>query len=325
MANLSGDHKKILITGAGGFIGRFLGNYLQAGSFAGISPEIVLTYRILPEKAQPSCKMFGVGNIDGATRWDDVLADVDIVIHLAARVHVMRETNADPLQAFRDVNTQGTLNLAKQAALAGVKRFIYLSSIKVNGEKTQDQPFYADDIPNPQNPYAISKFEAEQQLLQLAEKTGLEVVIIRPPLVYGFGVKGNFSRLVNVVKKSIPLPFKGINNKRSLVSLQNLCSLIEVCLIHPNAVGQIFLVSDGDDLSTSQLLAEIARAIGRRGKMFYFPKFLIKFLAYSLGFRAEFDRLYDSLQVDVGKNELLLDWKPKFSVENGIRKAVEVV
>jgi len=180
----------------------------------------------------------------------------------------MEETHEDPLSVFRDVNTFGTMNLARQAVEAGVKRFIYLSSIKVNGEDTSNIPFYADDEPNPQNPYAISIFEAEQKLLAFGQETGLEVVIIRPPLVYGPGVKGNFSRLIKLVVKSIPLPLAGIKNSRSLVNIQNLCSLIEICLSHP---------------------------------------------------KAEYERLFGSLQVDIAKNRELLGWKPLCSVEEGIR------
>jgi len=316
---------KILITGSGGFIGQYLTTSLQKKSCHGNSSDydIIYTYRHLPEGlSSNNSSHFSVGNIDAQTQWQAALTDVNSVVHLAARVHVMQETDADPLAAFRAVNTQGTINLARQAVSAGVKRFIYLSSIKVNGEKTTDSPFYADDQPEPQDPYAISKFEAEQQLLALGKETGLEVVIIRPPLVYGPGVKGNFSRLIKLVDKSLPLPLAGINNIRSLVNIQNLCSLIQTCLVHPKAPGEIFLVSDGQDLSTSELFEHIAQALRKKNRLFYLPAGLIKFVTYMLGRKAEYERLFDSLQVDISKNEQLLGWNPEVSVAEGCRQSV---
>lgn len=309
---------KVLTTGSNGFIGRYLFHSLFENGH-----DVIQTYRQLPNHIIPeSDGYFAVGNIDTQTQWQSSLKGVDAVIHLAARVHVMKETHDDPLEAFRNVNTQGTLNLAKQAVDAGVKRFVYLSSIKVNGEKTQDTPFYAHDQPNPHDPYAVSKFEAEQQLLTLGKESGLEVVIIRPPLVYGHGVKGNFSRLIKLVEKSIPLPLAGIKNSRSLVSLQNLCSFIQVCLAHPKAAGEVFLVSDGQDLSTSELFEHIAMALGKKSRLFYLPQGLIRLLTHLLNRGAEYERLFGSLQVDIAKNEQLLGWKPSISVETGIRKTV---
>ena len=317
---------KILVTGSSGFIGQYLSNSLQKNCSHGnaCNYDIVHTYRHLPEDlSSKNSSHFSVGNIDSKTQWQSALAGVDVVIHLAARVHVMNETHADPLEAFRAVNTHGTMNLARQAVAAGVKRFVYLSSIKVNGEQTLDKSFYADDKPAPQDPYAVSKFEAEQQLLALGKETGLEVVIIRPPLVYGPGVKGNFSRLIKLVKKSIPLPLAGINNSRSLVSIQNLCSLIEVCLLHPKAAGGVFLVSDGQDLSTSELFKQIAMALGKKSRLFHLPQSWLRFMTHALGRGAEYERLFGSLQVDITKNEQLLGWQPEVSVEAGIRHAVE--
>ena len=258
-----------------------------------------------------------MGNIDAHTQWQAALDGVDVVVHLAARVHVMHETDADPLTAFRSVNTEGTLNLARQAVAAGVKRFVYLSSIKVNGEQTQHRAFFADDKPNPQDPYAVSKFEAEQQLLALGKETGLEVVIIRPPLVYGPGVKGNFSHLIKLVEKSLPLPLAGIHNARSLVGIDNLCSFIQICLVHPEAAGETFLVGDAQDLSTSELLQKIARGLGKKSHLFYLPAGLIRIVTYILGRQAEYERLFGSLQVDISKNERLLGWQPQVSVETG--------
>ena len=308
---------KFLVTGSNGFIAQSLIPYLCDKDH-----DIVYTYRQLPEKISSALKQhFAVGDIDAQTQWQSALNGVDVVVHLAARVHVMQETKADPLSAFRAVNTEGTLNLARQAVASGVKRFIYLSSIKVNGEQTTHQAFSADDQPAPQDPYAISKYEAEQQLLALGKESGLEVVIIRPPLVYGRGVKGNFARLIKLVKKSIPLPLAQIDNARSLVSIENLNSLIQLCLTHPRAAGEVFLVSDGRDLSSSELFALIADALGKKNRLFYLPKGFIQFITHLLHRDAEFERLFSSLQVDISKNKQLLNWEPEISVAKGIKNA----
>jgi len=311
---------RTLISGSSGFIGQYLGRYLSERSY-----HIINTYRSLPDKLHNEDKShFSINNIDAGTQWQIALNNVDSVVHLAARVHVMQETDADPLNAFREVNTQGTMNLARQAVQAGVKRFVYLSSIKVNGEQTTKHPFYADDLSEPQDPYALSKHEAEQQLLALGKETGLEVVIIRPPLVYGPEVKGNFSRLIALVGKSLPLPLAGINNARSLVNIENLCSFIHTCLIHPKATGEVFLVSDGRDLSTSELFEKIAQALDKKSRLFYLPPGLIKLITTILGRKAEYERLFGSLQVDIAKNKQLLDWQPICSVEQGMRLAVKL-
>ncbi len=311
---------KILVTGSDGFVGQHLARILEENN----DTVIYTTRKGSEESLINNNNHFSIGNIDAQTQWQSALTQVDCVVHLAARVHVMKETHTDPLEAFRAVNTDGTLNLAKQAVEAGVKRFIYLSSIKVNGEQTTNTPFSAEDRANPLDPYAVSKFEAENQLLALSKKTGLEVVIIRPPLVYGAGVKGNFSRLIKLVNKSIPLPLAGVLNARSLVSMQNLCSLIQTCLVHPNAKGEIFLVSDGQDLSTSELFESIAQALGEKSRLFYLPKTILKFFTDILGRRAEYERLFGSLQVDISKNERLLAWKPEVSVAKGIESAVKI-
>ncbi|MCU7800084.1 MAG: SDR family oxidoreductase [gamma proteobacterium symbiont of Lucinoma myriamae] len=310
---------KILITGSNGFVGQYLAHYLyETGN------DVIKTYRKLPELINADdSRQVTVGNIDSQTQWQTALTGVDSVVHLAARVHVMQETNADPLTAFRAVNTEGTINLARQAVASGAKRFVYLSSIKVNGEKTTNKPFYADDQPDPQDPYAVSKFEAEQQLFALGKETGLEVVIIRPPLVYGPEVKGNFSHLIKLADKSLPLPLAGINNARSLVSIENLCSLIQTCLTHPQAAGEVFLVSDGQDLSTSELFDYIAQALGKKSCLFYLPAGLIKFMTVILGRKAEYERLFGSLQVDISKIKQLLGWQPVISVQSGISTTVK--
>ncbi len=312
-----------MITGSNGFVGQSLVPFLLEKDYAIVNTCRQISQDILKSARLPANEYFSVGNIDAQTQWQNALTGVDAVVHLAARVHVMRETHDDPLVAFRAVNTEGTLNLAKQAVNAGVKRFIYMSSIKVNGEQTHESPFFADGQADPQEPYAVSKFEAEQQLLALGKETGLEVVIIRPSLVYGPGVKGNFSRLIKLVKKSIPLPFAGINNARSLVNIQNLCSLIDRCLVHPKAQGEVFLVSDGQDLSTSCLFEQIAVALDKKSRLFYFPHHGLYFITKVMGRGSEYERLFGSLQVDIKKNGQLLDWKPEVSVEMGIKCAVE--
>ena len=260
-----------------------------------------------------------VGDINGDTVWSEALADVSVVIHLAARVHVMNETAIDALSAYRKVNVEGTLNLAKQAAKADVKRFIFISSIKVNGEHSDlDKPFTEEDVANPQDAYSLSKYEAEQGLLLIAEQTGMEVVIIRPPLIYGPGVKANFASMLHFVKRGIPLPFGFINNKRSVVYLGNLISLIIRCIDHPEAANQVFLVSDGEDLSTTQLLTGCAKALGVKARLLPVPQKLIEFFANLLGKQDMAQRLCGNLQVDISKARHLLNWTPPVSVADGL-------
>ncbi|MCN4145061.1 MAG: SDR family oxidoreductase [Thiohalomonas sp.] len=312
---------KVLITGSNAFIGQFLTQSLSEDGF-----DCMSTYRCLPEHISLNTKKyFAVGNIDAQTQWKTALTAVDSVVHLAARVHVMQETEAGFLAAFRAVNTEGSMNMARQAVASGVKRFVYLTSIKVNGGQTTNKPFYADDQPNPRDPYGVSKFEAEQQLLALGKETGLEVVIIRPPLVYGPEVKDNFNRLIKLLDKSLPLPLAGINNARSLVNIENLCSLIQTCLTHPEAVGEVFLVSDGQDLSTSELFDYIAQPLDKKSRLFYLPAGLIKFMTFIRGRKAEYERLFGSLQVDIAKNEQLLGWQAVVSVQSGIANTVKKV
>lgn len=311
--------QQVLITGANGFVGQYLISTLLERNY-----QVTAAYRSSQSLLElPGIKQVVTGSINEQTQWQEALDDVDVVVHLAARVHVMQETQADPLKAFREINTEGTINLAKQAIKAGVKRFVYISTIKVNGEQTLQEKFHADDQVNPQDPYAHSKYEAEQQLLALSKEQGFEVVIIRPPLVYGPGVKGNFKRLINLVNKGLPLPLARINNSRSLVSIQNLCSLIEVCLYHPKAAGEVFLVSDGEDISTSELFEKLAYAMHKPNRLFFFPQWLIRIAAVILGRKAEYDRLFGSLQVDIAKNRQLLEWSPPLSVDQGIEESVK--
>ena len=303
----------ILITGSSGFIGSGLVKQLT-------KLDLQMT-AVVRQAWQPNS--VSVGEIDASTDWSEVIQGHSCVIHTAARVHVMQDSSDDPLAAFRAVNVDGTLNLARQAAAAGVKRFIFISSIKVNGEFTAaGKPFTAEDEPSPQDPYGQSKFEAEQGLIKLAKETGLEVVIIRPPLVYGPGVKGNFANMMRWIEKGVPLPLGCIQNQRSLIALDNLIDLIITCIDHPAAANQVFLASDGQDLSTTALLHEVAHVMNKPCRLLLIPPALLNFAAKITGKQAVAQRLLASLQVDISKNEALLGWKPPISVTEGLRRCV---
>jgi len=265
-----------------------------------------------------------VDGIDAETDWRGSMSDGDVVIHLAARVHIMNDDSTDPLSEFRKVNTEGTLNLARQASESGVKRFIYLSSIKVNGESTKaGESFSPDDEFISDDPYGLSKYEAEQDLLALAAETGMEVVIIRPPLVYGPGVKANFSSMMKWVNKGVPLPFGAVHNKRSLVALDNLVDFIIHCISHPKAANEVFLISDGYDVSTTELLQKVAKAFGKRAFLIPVPVSLMKFAARLLGKGDVSDRLFGSLQVDSSKVLELLGWKPVITMDDELKITAE--
>jgi nucleoside-diphosphate-sugar epimerase len=253
-----------------------------------------------------------------------MLAGVDAVVHLAARVHIMEERAADPLAAFRAVNTSGTLNLARQAAETGVRRFVFVSSVKVNGEETTPgSPFRHDDLPNPEDPYGISKREAEDGLLELAAQSGMDVVIVRPPLVYGPGVKANFAAMMRAVQRGLPLPLGAVtHNRRSLVALDNLVDLLITCLDHPAAANQTFLVSDGEDLSTADLLRWLGRAMNKPARLFPVPVPLLRAGAALLGKRDVARRLLGNLQIDISHTRETLGWTPPITVDEGLRRAV---
>lgn len=255
------------------------------------------------------------------TDWSLALENVEAVIHCAARVHVMDEQAANPLEEFRLTNVEGTIRLARQAALAGVRRFIFISSIKVNGESTDPgQQFHASDKPAPEDAYGQSKLEAEQGLLALAQETGMEVVIIRPPLIYGPGVKGNFASMIKLVDKGLPLPLGAIHNQRLLVGIDNLVDLIIRCIDHPAAANRIFLAGDGEDLSTTELLRAVGRAMGRPARLIPLPASFLRWCATLLGKQAMANRLLGSLQVDISQTCEVLDWKPPFTVEEGLNR-----
>jgi nucleoside-diphosphate-sugar epimerase len=309
--------KRILVTGATGFLGSALVKCLVTKSHY----NVVATMRNKEASITSDYESISVGNIEKNTVWTEALSGVDVVIHTAARVHVMYEASLNPLEEFRRVNTKGTLNLAKQAAKSGIKRFIYISSIKVNGEITlPGSPFTANDIFLPTDPYALSKYEAEQGLLKLAKETQMEVVIIRPPLVYGPGVKANFLSMMKWLYKSVPLPFGSIHNKRSLVALDNLVDLILTCIDHPTAANQVFLVSDGEDLSTTELLNRVAIALGKKPRLLPVNQQLLELGLKLVGKKDLAQRLCGSLQVDISKAKKLLNWTPPVSVDEGLRK-----
>jgi nucleoside-diphosphate-sugar epimerase len=248
---------------------------------------------------------------------------VEAIVHLAARVHVMNDLRGDSFAEFREVNLAGTLNLARQAAEAGVKRFVFLSSVKVNGESTSPgHPFSEQDIPAPQDSYSISKLEAEDFLRQLSIETGMAVTIIRPPLVYGYGAKANFQKMLYWLDKGVPLPFGAIRNQRSFVALDNLVNFIQICIVHPSAANQTLLVSDGEDLATTDLLRRIGLALGKPARLVPVPMGLLYLVAALIGKKAIVQRLCGSLQVDISKASDLLNWTPPLDVDEGLRRAV---
>ncbi len=310
---------RVLVTGATGFVGRAVVERLVRDG----SPVTASVRR--KSSTRTGVREVQVADLGPATDWTAALEECDVVVHCAARVHVMNETATDPLAAHRNANVEGTLSLAKQAAAAGVRRFIFISSIKVNGEGTAlGKPYRASDRPAPVDPYGISKFEAEQALQALSATSAIELVIIRPPLVYGPGVKANFLSMVRWVARGLPLPFGEANgNRRSYVALVNLVDLIVTCLKHPDAVGQVFLVSDGEDLSTGELLRRTARALGVSSRLLPVPLSVLAFSARAIGRRDLWQRLGGTLQVDSGPTRERLSWNPPITVDAGLRAVVE--
>jgi UDP-glucose 4-epimerase len=262
-----------------------------------------------------------ISEIDGSADWRYALGGCGVVVHLAARVHVMHDTAADRLALYRTTNTDATLNLARQAAQAGVKRFVFVSSIKVNGEG-RDAPYRETDVPAPEDAYAISKWEAEQGLWRIAQETGLEVVILRPPLVYGPGVKANFRRLLDIVERGWPMPLGAIRNHRSLLYLGNFVDAIRVCVEHPAAAGQTFLLDDGGPVSTPELIRAVARAMGRPARLLPVPVAVLEFVGALLGRRAAVSRLTGSLWIDDSLIRTRLGWTPPYSMEAGLAATV---
>jgi nucleoside-diphosphate-sugar epimerase len=311
----------IAVTGAGGFIGSSLVARL-------VSPAIAVRgfVRRLDCSENIDNLNYSVtsAEINAFTYWKAALTGVDCVIHCAARAHVTQETEADPLAAYRHVNVAGTRRLAEEAVDAGVRRLVFLSSIGVLGLNTSERgPFLDFDPPGPLEDYAVSKWEAERALWDISAQTGLEVVVVRPPLVYGPGVKGNLLRLLKLLSLGVPLPLGAVQNKRSLIGLDNLVDLLIRCVYHPAAAGETFLVSDGEDLSTPDLLSHMAAAMGRSVRLFPVPVPLLRLAGAALGKRAEIDRLVGSLQIDSSHTRQVLGWVPPVSVQEGIRRMVQ--
>jgi len=309
----------VLITGVGGFIGRELCVKMLAEGL-----QVRGTFRSesdvsrLPE----SVEAVSIRSIDSDTKWNDTLEGIDTVVHLAARVHVMDDSSLDPLTEYRKVNVEGTKCLAIAAAKAGIKRFIYISSIKVNGEG-RASAYTEYDEEAPADPYGVSKWEAEQELHKISDTTGIEVVILRPPLVYGPGVKANFMQLFKIVERRIPLPLLNIKNRRSFIYLGNLIDAIITCMTNPNAAGKTYLVSDGEDISTSELIRRIGAASGRRAFLLPVPVWILRMAGRITGKSNEIERLVGSLTVDISKICKELEWKPPYVMEHGLRETAK--
>lgn len=308
----------ILVTGATGFVGRAVIARLRA---AAEGPLIAAVRQ--QQSFPPDVRIDVVGDLESHADWTGSLQGVGVVIHCAARAQLMRNETTDPNATYRKINVHGTLDLARQAVQAGVRRFVFMSSVKVNGERTaSDRPFRPEDVPAPEDAYGRSKWEAEQGLLALAGKNGMEVVIIRPPLVYGPGLKGNFAKLLRWVRKGIPLPLGAIDNRRSLIALENLVDFIALCadpVRSPKAANETFLLSDGEDVSITELLHRIARAYGVSARLLPVPSSLLWGAATALGQRAIARRLLESLRVDSSKARTLLGWMPVISMDAQLR------
>lgn len=331
-----GDRPRILVTGANGFVGNALHRELITRDFAVRGAVGGLEGRLhrfprpdpLPEDASrsliPSPFPAGEGivkieDIGPETDWSAALDRVDCVVHLAARVHVMKDAAADPQAEFRRTNTVGTERLAHCAAAAGVKRLVFVSTIKVNGEETRGKPFTESDLPYPEDPYGISKWEAEQALARVGADTGLEIVVLRPPLIYGPGVKGNFLTLLNVIMRGIPLPLAAVDNKRSLLYLGNAVDALILAATHPEAAGKTFLLSDGRDVSSPELILRLAKEMDAPGRLLHCPRSLLRLGGRMLGKAGAVSRLVESLQVDSSAIRRELGWEPPFSLEDGLR------
>jgi nucleoside-diphosphate-sugar epimerase len=317
VAEITPGAGRILVTGAGGFVGRALCAALRQEQFTAIA-----ALRRIPG-GTGLAQEIAVGDLGPDTDWRAALQGVGCVVHLAARTHVLDDRSSDPLAEYRRINVEVTRKLAQQAARSGVRRFVFLSSVKVNGESTTSRPFNERDDPHPEDAYGISKREAEDMLRAIGGETGMEIVILRPPLVYGPGVKGNFLRLLNAVAKGAPLPLASIDNRRSLVYVGNLVDAIIACIQTPAAAGRTFLVSDGEDLSTPELIRRLATAMNRKPRLLYCPPALLRLAARLCGREAAFRRLSGSLAVNDSLLREVLCWQPRFSVNQGFIATVQ--
>lgn len=313
---------KVFITGATGFVGRALVSELISSDV-----EIVATVRNITAELPESVSQIicdDLSQLNETNSLIDILSDVDIVIHTAARAHVMKDSSSDPLSEYRKMNVTATRELARQAAEAGVKRFIFVSSVKVNGESTEhNQMFRETDYAQPVDYYGLSKFEAEQTLIELGKISSMQVVIIRPPLVYGPGVKSNFANIIKLINKGWPLPFGRVHNKRSMIAIDNLIAFIKLCMSHPAAANELFLIADKDDISTTALLKNIAKAYGVKSILLPIPVALMSGLAKLLGKKAVADRLFGNLQIDTSKARRILDWSPVITMDEQLEKMAD--
>ena len=311
--------QNILVTGANGFIGKALCRRMLAENW-----HVRGAIRFMSQKSGlPSgFDRVEIGTIDSNTEWEKALDGIDAVVHLAARVHVMDEGSADPIIAYRKTNVEGTKHLAQIAASKKVRRLVFVSSIKVNGEGKAD-PYTAEDRPVPVEPYAVSKLEAEKSLQRIADNTGLEVVILRPPLVYGPEVKANFLKLIKIIDRGIPLPLAMVKNRRSMIYMKNLVDAILRCTIHPAAAGKTYLISDGEDISTPELIQKISLVLGKPSRLFPIPSDLLRLFARMVGRSLTASRLLDSLIVDSSKIKSDLNWEPPFSLEEGLNETAK--
>lgn len=307
-------YNKLLVTGANGFVGAALKKVLIKKY-----ETVTLCARSSNVVAKDEFKLSPP--LSAISDWTDLLRGKDVVVHLAGRAHVMKDISSNPMKEFYEVNVEGTLNLARQAMDSGVKRFIFISSIGVNGSRTTAQPFTESSVPHPHADYAVSKFEAEKKLRELIKKDDMELVIIRPPLVYAAHAPGNFYRLLNLVSKKLPLPFSSVKNIRSMVALENLVSFIEICVEHPAAANQVFLVSDGEEVSTSQIILYLAEGMGYEAKLLPIPVKLMRLSANMVGKKGVFDQLCESLVIDSSKARNLLGWKPVITSSEALIKA----
>lgn len=307
-------NKNVLITGATGFVGRHLSSRLLVDGW-NVSGTILENE--LPSRLVDGVKPAMISPLGPNTDWGDALAGIEIVVHLAARVHIMHDDVNDPLAEFRLVNVFGTKRLAYEAARCGVKRIVFISSVKVNGEESFEQ--YTDEqSPAPTDFYGVSKWEAERVLRQIESETGVEVVILRPTLVYGPSVKANFLNLMKIICRGIPLPLASIKNKRSLIYIGNLVDVLVICSLHPSAAGKTFLVSDKEQVSTPELIRLIATALGVPVRLFPFPVFLLRLIGLLAGKAAAVNRLVGSLTVNVSAIQTELDWQPPFTMQQGL-------
>jgi nucleoside-diphosphate-sugar epimerase len=309
----------ILVTGASGFIGHFLCKRLLA---VGLSVRGTLLESEAPSALAAGVEPVVIKPLGPETIWSHALAGVDSVIHLAARVHIMDDPAADPLTEFRRVNSAGTAHLAREAAKAGVRRFVFISSIKVNGEESSE-PYTSESAPNPADPYGVSKWEAEQALRRIESETGLEVVIIRPTLVYGPGVKANFLAMMNIIRRGIPLPLASITNKRSLIYAGNLVDALTSCATHAAAAGKTYLVSDGEAVSTPELIRATAVALGAPARLFPVPVAIMRLVGKLTGKSGAVSRLTGSLTVDSSAIRRDLGWQPPYSMNAGLQETAE--